>query len=217
MAVMLSGVSAGTVALILLAAFSGHLLHPRVLPAALTAHRTVPDFLVWPTAIAVGALEGVLGAVTGYALLAGRPGALTLGATGGGLLFAAYALYGLYVLRTRPGERGRRGGRRGRPNSGPWRTSGTTKAARAVSAEHRATGEAVPCGCAADDTPMSRWVAGRAAALALASVTASAGAGSATASHGVQVAIVGLSSVTFAVLLWSLPAAMADAGRSTVG
>ncbi|MCO6011107.1 hypothetical protein NE236_39745 [Actinoallomurus purpureus] len=176
MGAMLTGVAAGTVALILLAAFAGHLLHPRTLPAALTAHRTVPGPLVWPAAIAVGALEGVLGAVTGYALLAGRPRALALGATGSTLLFAAYALYGLYVLRTRP---------------------------------------SVPCGCAADDTPMSGWVAGRAAALALASVTASAGAGSAVASHGVQVAIVGLSSTAFAALLWSLPPAMSDPERST--
>jgi hypothetical protein len=178
MAAMLTGVSAGTVALILLVGFAGHLLHPRTLPAALMAHRTVPGPLIWPAAVAVGALEGVLGAVTGYALLAGRPRALVLGATGSGLLFAAYALYGLYVLRTRPG---------------------------------------VPCGCAADDTPMSGWVAGRAAALALASVTASAGAGSAVASHGVHVAIAGLSSVVFAALLWSLPPAMSDPERSTVG
>ncbi|MCO5993543.1 MauE/DoxX family redox-associated membrane protein [Actinoallomurus rhizosphaericola] len=178
MAAMLAGVSAGTVALILLAGFAGHLLHPRVLPAALTAHRTVPGLLIWPVAVAVGALEGLFGAVTGYALLAGRPRALTVGATGSALLFAAYALYGLYVLRTRPGI------------------------------------GSVPCGCSADDTPMSGWVAGRAAALALASVTASAGAGSAAASHGVHVAIVALSSVTFAVLLWSLPPAMADPERS---
>ncbi|MEV5748748.1 MauE/DoxX family redox-associated membrane protein [Actinoallomurus sp. NPDC052308] len=194
MAAMLTGVSAGTVALILLAGFAGHLLHPRVLPAALTAHRTVPAPLIWPVAVAVGALEGVLGAVTGYALLAGRPRALTLGATGSALLFVAYALYGLYVLRTRPSGRGRHGD-------------------RVAGAENRA----VPCGCSADDTPMSGWVAGRAAALALASVTASAGAGSAIASHGVHVALVGLSSVTFAVLLWSLPTAMADPERSVAG
>jgi hypothetical protein len=208
MAVMLAGVSAGTVALILLAGFAGHLLHPRTLPAALTAHRTVPDPLIWPAAVAVGALEGVLGAVTGYALLAGRPRALVLGATGSGLLFAAYVLYGLYVLRTRPFERGRHSERSGRPRD---------EAARAASEEDRATIRTVPCGCAADDTPMSGWVAGRAAALALASVTASAGAGSAVASNGVHVAIVGLSSVVFAVLLWSLPPAMFDPERSTVG
>jgi hypothetical protein len=174
MAEMLAGVSAGTVALILLAGFAGHLLHPRALPAALAAHRTVPGPLVWPAAIAVGALEGMLGAVTGYALLAGRPQALELGATGSGLLFAAYAIYGSYILRTRPN---------------------------------------VPCGCAADGTPMSGWVAGRAAAL----VTASAGAGSALASHGVHVTIVGLSSVVFAALLWSLPPALSDPERSPAG
>lgn len=178
MAEMLTGVSAGTAALILLAAFAGHLLHPGALPAALTAHRTVPGPLVRPAAIAAASLEGVLGAVTGYALVAGRPHVLALGATGSALLFAAYAVYGLYVLRTRP---------------------------------------SVPCGCDADDTPMSGWVAGRATALALASVAAAAGAGSATASHGVHIAMVGLSSVVFAVLLWSLPLAMFDPERNAAG
>jgi hypothetical protein len=48
-------------------------------------------------------------------------------------------------------------------------------------------------------------------------VTASAGAGSALASHGVHVTIVGLSSVVFAALLWSLPPALSDPERSPAG
>lgn len=178
MAEMLAGVSAGTIALVLLMAFAGHLMEPGGLPAALAAHRTVPGLLVWPVAITVGALEGLLGAATGYALLTGHAHTLTFAATGCALLFAGYALYGLYVLRTRP---------------------------------------AVPCGCAADDTPMSGWVTGRAAALALASATAAAGAGAATSAPGTHVAVVALSSAVFAIAAWLLPLAMADPERSAAG
>jgi Methylamine utilisation protein MauE len=175
MAEMLSGVAAGTVALVLLMAFAGHLMEPGGLPAALAAHRTLPGFLVWPVGITVGALEGLFGAALGYALLTGRPHTLVLAATGCALLFAGYALYGLYLLRTRPD---------------------------------------VPCGCAADDTPMSGWVTGRAAALALASATAAAGAGPATASQGAHVAVVALSSAVFAIAVWLVPLAMLDPERS---
>jgi uncharacterized membrane protein (UPF0136 family) len=175
---MLAGVSAGTVALVLLAAFAGHLRSPRALPAALIAHRTVPGPLIWPAAVAVATLEGLLGAVTGYALLAGRPRTLTLAAGGCAILLAGYALYGLYVLRTRP---------------------------------------SVPCGCAAEGIPMSGWVAGRAAALVFASLAAVGGAGPAVAAHGAHVALVGLSSVVFAILLWLLPLAMFDRERNRAG
>jgi hypothetical protein len=102
MAELLAGVCAGTVAIVLLAAFAGHLRAPRTLPSALAAHRTVPDPLVRPLAAAAVAIEGVLGAATGYALVSGRPHALRLGATGAAILLAAYAAYGLYVLRARP-------------------------------------------------------------------------------------------------------------------
>ncbi|MCW2945515.1 MAG: methylamine utilization protein MauE, partial [Actinoallomurus sp.] len=159
MAEMLAGVCAGTVALVLLAAFAGHLRNPRALPAALAAHRTVPAQLIWPAAVAVATLEGLFGTVTAYAVLAGRAHTLTLGVSGCAVLLAGYALYGLYVLRTRP---------------------------------------SVPCGCAADGTPMSGWVAGRAAALALASLVAATGAAPA---HGTQTAIAVLASIVFAVLL----------------
>jgi hypothetical protein len=174
MAEMLTGVCGGTVALVLLLAFAGHLRAPRTLPAALAAHRVVPVPLRWPVAVAVIALEGTLGAATGYSLPAGHPHTLTLAAGGAAILFAAYAAYGLYVLRTRPG---------------------------------------VPCGCATGpggDTPMSGWVAGRAAALALASLVAATGAAPA---HGAHTAIAVVASVVFAVLLSLLPQAMFDPER----
>jgi hypothetical protein len=103
MAEMLAGVCAGTVALVLLAAFAGHLRAPRTLPTALAAHRVVPGPLRWPVAVAAVTLEGALGAATGYALPAGRPHLLTLAAGGAAILLAGYAGYTLYVLRTRPG------------------------------------------------------------------------------------------------------------------
>jgi hypothetical protein len=173
MTAMLSGVLAGTVALVLLAAFAGHVRSPRTLPAALAAHRTVPAVLVRPAALAATLLEGSLGAVIAYGLLTGRAATLAFAAAGAAVLLAAYALYGLYVLRTRPG---------------------------------------VPCGCAAHDTPMTGWVAGRAGALALASLVAAAGAG--PAPGGAHAAILALSSVVFAVVAWSLPLAMFDPERN---
>lgn len=171
---LLTGVCAGTVALVLLLAFAGHLRAPRTLPAALAAHRVVPGPVRWPVAVVVTALEGALGAVMGYAVVAGRPHTLTLAAGGAVVLFAGYAGYGLYVLRARP---------------------------------------SVPCGCATGpggDTPMSGWVAGRAAALALASLMAADGT---TPTHGTHTAIAVLASVVFAVLLSLLPQAMFDPER----
>jgi hypothetical protein len=103
MAEILAGVCAGTVALVLLAAFAGHLRAPRTLPAALAAHRVVPGPLRWPVAVTAVTLEGVLGAATGYALLAGRSHLLALAAGGAAILLAGYAGYTFYVLRTRPG------------------------------------------------------------------------------------------------------------------
>lgn len=99
---MLSGLSAGAVALVLLAGFAGHLRHPRTLPRALAAHRTVPRLAVWPIAITMTALEGLCGASTGYALLFGTAGMLVTAVLAGSVLLGGYALYGLYVLRSRP-------------------------------------------------------------------------------------------------------------------
>jgi hypothetical protein len=171
---MLTGVCAGTVALVLLLAFAGHLRAPRTLPAALAAHHVVPGLLRWPVAVAVIALEGTLGAATAYAVPARSTHTLALAAGGAAVLFAVYAGYGLYVLRTRP---------------------------------------LVPCGCATGpggDTPMSGWVAGRAAVLALASLVAATGA---VPAHGADTALAVLASVVFAVLLSLLPQAMFDPER----
>ncbi|MFB9839782.1 hypothetical protein, partial [Actinoallomurus acaciae] len=69
------------------------------------------------------------------------------------------------------------------------------------------------CGCATGpggDTPMSGWVAGRAAALALASLVAADGT---TPAHGAHTAIAVLASVVFGVLLSLLPQAMFDPER----
>lgn len=177
MAQLLAGVCAGTVALVLLGAFAGHLRAPRTLPAALTAHRTVPRPLIWPIAAGAVALEGVLGAGIGYAVLAGRTPPLTLAAGAAAVLLAVYSGYGMLVLRTHPG---------------------------------------VPCGCSTGrggDTPMTGWVAVRAAALALASLGAAIGAGAASDFHGARTAIALLASSVFAVLLWALPLAMFDPAR----
>ncbi|MFB9838093.1 MauE/DoxX family redox-associated membrane protein, partial [Actinoallomurus acaciae] len=67
---LLTGVCAGTVALVLLLAFAGHLRAPRTLPAALAAHRVVPGPVRWPVAVVVTALEGALGAVIGFDVVA---------------------------------------------------------------------------------------------------------------------------------------------------
>jgi hypothetical protein len=100
---MLAGVCAGTVALVLLAAFAGHLRAPRTLPAALAAHHKVPNPLVWPVAVIAVVLEGVLGMDIGYAVLAGREHTLMFAAGAGAVLFAGYAAYSLLVRRTLPG------------------------------------------------------------------------------------------------------------------
>lgn len=99
---LLAGLSAGTVALVLLVAFAGHLRDRRALRDALAAHRILPPSLRAPVAVAVTALEGLLGALTGAALVDGRASPVLLGGTGAAALFAGYAVYGWYVLRTRP-------------------------------------------------------------------------------------------------------------------
>ncbi|MFI0350471.1 MauE/DoxX family redox-associated membrane protein [Actinomadura sp. 9N407] len=69
------------------------------------------------------------------------------------------------------------------------------------------TRPAAPCGCAGDlDSPMTIWVAVRAAALAL---PAAVGAFAALPSGGgAETAMTVLAGLTFAVLLWTLPRAM---------
>ncbi|WP_141583509.1 MauE/DoxX family redox-associated membrane protein [Actinomadura sp. WMMA1423] len=69
------------------------------------------------------------------------------------------------------------------------------------------TRRGVPCGCGGDGTPMTGWVAGRAAALcalALAGALYGPPAWSTAYESSVQVA----AGLAFAVLLWTLPQAM---------
>ncbi|MQY08140.1 MauE/DoxX family redox-associated membrane protein [Actinomadura macrotermitis] len=68
----------------------------------------------------------------------------------------------------------------------------------------------VPCGCAGDGTPMTGWVAARAAALA---ALALAGALAGPAPMRAVAVVAGLA---FAVLLWTLPQAMSYE-RTTAG
>ncbi|MFC4052141.1 MauE/DoxX family redox-associated membrane protein [Actinomadura syzygii] len=80
----------------------------------------------------------------------------------------------------------------------------------AVYAAHVArTRRGVPCGCAGADTPMTGWVAGRAAALA---VLALAGAvrGLPTDLSAYEASVAGTAGLGFAVILWTLPHAMIE-------
>lgn len=65
----------------------------------------------------------------------------------------------------------------------------------------------VPCGCAGAATPMTGWVAGRAAVLA---ALAAAGAlwGPPDGAAGAEWAVMALAGLTLAALLWALPQAM---------
>ncbi len=63
----------------------------------------------------------------------------------------------------------------------------------------------VPCGCAGDGTPMTGWVAGRAAALALLALTGALH-GLPAGSTAYEMFIAVAAGLGFAVLLWTLPA-----------
>ncbi|BDH68368.1 MauE/DoxX family redox-associated membrane protein [Streptomyces sp. PLM4] len=80
-----------------------------------------------------------------------------------------------------------------------------------------ATGRGGPCGCSRAEVPLSGWVTGRAwtfAALALLGLLVSAGPG--TPPEGAaETAVVALVALTFATLLWMLPAAMTQPGAGT--
>ncbi|MFA1545648.1 MauE/DoxX family redox-associated membrane protein [Actinomadura chokoriensis] len=69
------------------------------------------------------------------------------------------------------------------------------------------TRQGVPCGCAGDGTPMTGWVAGRAAAL---SALALAGAlhGLPAGSTAYEMFIAVAAGLGFAVILWTLPRAL---------
>ncbi|WP_308405528.1 MauE/DoxX family redox-associated membrane protein [Streptomyces tardus] len=75
-----------------------------------------------------------------------------------------------------------------------------------------ATGRGGPCGCSRTEVPLSGWVVGRAwvfAALALGGAVLAAGPGN-PPEGAAETAVAALVAVTLAVLLWVLPAAMAQ-------
>ncbi|MGI5163929.1 MauE/DoxX family redox-associated membrane protein [Spirillospora sp. CA-253888] len=88
-------------------------------------------------------------------------------------------------------------------------------AAYAVYGGHVArTRRGVPCGCAGTGTPMTVWVAVRAAALA---VLAAAGTAGTVPSRAAELAVVAVAGATLAVLLWTLPQAMVVKERNAAG
>ena len=79
-----------------------------------------------------------------------------------------------------------------------------------------ATGRGGPCGCSRADVPLSGWVVGRAwafTALALGAAVLVVGPGT-PPSGPAEVTTAALAALTFAVLLWGLPAAMTQPGTS---
>ncbi|NVI89814.1 MauE/DoxX family redox-associated membrane protein [Actinomadura sp. BRA 177] len=71
----------------------------------------------------------------------------------------------------------------------------------------------VPCGCAGDGTPMTGWVAGRAAALALLALTGALH-GLPAGSTAYEMFIAVAAGLGFAVLLWTLPRALLTERRT---
>jgi hypothetical protein len=75
-----------------------------------------------------------------------------------------------------------------------------------------------PCGCSPGDDPVNVWVALRAAALGAAAALAFS-APERTLSHSApldELALAGLATAAFAVVLWALPAAMHDAAGAAL-
>lgn len=95
MTAFLTTAATGTVLLALFAGCAAHLSRPAGLPAALRAHRTLPEGAVRAAAAAVPAVEGLLAAGGAAALFTGRHDALA------GVLGAAAVLFGVYALYTR--------------------------------------------------------------------------------------------------------------------
>jgi hypothetical protein len=78
-------------------------------------------------------------------------------------------------------------------------------------------GRGGPCGCARTELPLSDWITTRAAALALCAATGAALTGPADAAFpdgGARSATALLATLTLALLLWTLPAAMHDPSAS---
>jgi hypothetical protein len=99
MGTMLTGVAEGTVTLVLIVAFAGHVLRPGALIGALRAHRTLPRSMAAPVAVLAIALEGVLGAAGAYAVIT-RSAHLVF--AGSAVLLGGYAVYAFGVHRARP-------------------------------------------------------------------------------------------------------------------
>ncbi|WP_238362298.1 MauE/DoxX family redox-associated membrane protein [Actinopolymorpha pittospori] len=70
------------------------------------------------------------------------------------------------------------------------------------------TREEVPCGCSAGATPMTVWVAVRAAALAVLAACAVVGADPAVTAAGHRLVIAALAGAVFGTMLWELPSMM---------
>ncbi|GAA1905518.1 hypothetical protein GCM10009716_14270 [Streptomyces sodiiphilus] len=98
MVTFLAPVAAGIVLLSLLAGCAAHLTKPGSLPAALRAHRIVPDALVPAVARAVPAAEGLLGAGGAALLVAGHRAGLASVLAAAALLCAGYAAYSRHAL-----------------------------------------------------------------------------------------------------------------------
>jgi hypothetical protein len=183
MSALLGSVAAYTVLLTLLVACAEHLWMPAALPRALAAHRVLPAAPV--VAVAVTATEGLFAAAGIVAVVRDGGWLLTAALAGSAGLLALYGTYGLYVMSAR------RGG---------------------------------ACGCSRVEVPMTGLVVTRAYVLAGMALVGLALAGSVvtvgsvvTAGSeftvgrgGVELAVVLLAAVTFATLLWHLPAALYD-------
>jgi hypothetical protein len=96
----LAAVASGVALLALLAGSAAHLSRPAGLPKALRAHGLLPERLVRVTAAVVTAVEGLLAAGGGAALLTGSRGALVAVLCAAVLLFGTYTLYTRYALTT---------------------------------------------------------------------------------------------------------------------
>lgn len=81
-----------------------------------------------------------------------------------------------------------------------------------------ASGRGGPCGCARAELPLSGWVTARAAALAACAATGTlliTLAEAAQPGNGPQAVTAALAAVAFALLLWTLPAALHDPEAQT--
>ncbi|WP_243722682.1 MauE/DoxX family redox-associated membrane protein [Actinomadura sp. 7K507] len=100
---LLAGIAVTAVPLVLLVSVFAQVRHPRMLAAALRAHRTLPPALTGPVAAAAIAVEALAGAGGALALLFRLDGPVRAASGAAAVLLASYALYATYVSRTRRG------------------------------------------------------------------------------------------------------------------